>query len=65
MRVLTLILTAIFNVPGFVAGCVIGLAAVAFNNTISGKSYLAPLIPFDGEKLKRAVFRVRLPHGNK
>ncbi len=65
VRVLTLILTAIFNVPGFVAGCVIGLAAVAFNKTISGKSYLAPLIPFDGEKLKRAVFRVRLPHGNK
>lgn len=65
VRVLTLILTAIFNVPGFVAGCVIGLAAVTFNKTISGKSYLAPLIPFDGEKLKRAVFRVRLPHGNK
>lgn len=65
VRVLTLILTAIFNVPGFVSGCVIGLAAVAFNKTISGKSYLAPLIPFDGEKLKRAVFRVRLPHGNK
>ncbi len=65
VRVLTLILTAIFNVPGFVAGCVIGLAAIAFNKTISGKSYLAPLIPFDGEKLKRAVFRVRLPHGNK
>lgn len=65
VRVLTLILTAIFNVPGFVAGCVIGLAAIVFNKTISGKSYLAPLIPFDGEKLKRAVFRVRLPHGNK
>lgn len=65
VRVLTLILTAIFNVPGFVAGCVIGLAAIAFNKTISGKSYLAPLIPFDGEKLKRAVLRVRLPHGNK
>ncbi len=65
VRVLTLILTAIFNVPGFVAGCVIGLASIAFNKTISGKSYLAPLIPFDGEKLKRAVFRVRLPHGNK
>lgn len=64
VRVLTLILTAAFNLPGFVAGCIIGFASILFNHTISGKSYIAPLYPFDANKLKRAVFRIRLPHGN-
>ena len=64
VRVLTLILTAAFNLPGFVAGCIIGFVSIVFNHTISGKSYIAPLYPFDANKLKRAVFRIRLPHGN-
>lgn len=62
VRVLTLILTALFNVAGFAAGCIVGLISIIFNKTISGKSYIAPLYPFDADKLKRAVFRVRLPH---
>jgi stage V sporulation protein AF len=65
IRIITLILTAAFNVPGFIAGCAIGLIAIICNKTISGKSYIAPLYPFDADKLKRAIFRVRLPHGNK
>jgi stage V sporulation protein AF len=65
IRIITLILTAAFNVPGFIAGCAIGLVSIAFNRTISGKSYIAPLIPFDAAKLKRAIVRVRLPHGEK
>jgi stage V sporulation protein AF len=65
IRIITLILTAAFNVPGFIAGCAIGLIAIICNKTISGKSYIAPLYPFDANKLKRAIFRVRLPHGNK
>jgi stage V sporulation protein AF len=65
IRIITLILTAAFNVPGFIAGCAIGLIAIICNKTISGKSYIAPLYPFDADKLKRAIFRVRLPHGRK
>lgn len=65
VRVLTLILTALFNTPGFIAGCLVGIVSIVFNQTISGKSYIAPLVPFDADKLKRAVFRVRLPHQNK
>ena len=64
IRVLTLCLTAIFNVYGFVIGIAIGLFSIIFNKTISGKSYMYPLVTFDANKLKRSIFRVRLPHSN-
>ncbi len=64
IRVLTLCLTAIFNVYGFVIGIAIGLFSIIFNKTISGKSYIYPLVPLDANKLKRSIFRVRLPHSN-
>ena len=65
LRVLTLILTQIFNLGGFIAGVVISVLMIAFNRTITGKSYIYPLIPWDGKMLKRKVFRVRLPHSYK
>ncbi len=65
VRVLTLSLTAIFNIWGYIAGVVIGILCVALNKTISGKSYIYPLIPFNANMLKRNVFRVRLPHSRK
>ncbi len=65
IRVLTLCLTAVFNVAGFVTGIVIGICCIVFNRTISGKSYIYPLYPFNANRLKRSVFRVRLPHGKK
>lgn len=65
IRVMTLCLTAIFNLWGYIAGIVIGVVCIAFNRTISGKSYIYPLVPFNANMLKRSVFRVRLPHGQK
>ena len=65
LRVLTLILTQIFNLGGFIAGVVISVLMIAFNRTITGKSYIYPLIPWDGKMLKRKVLRVRLPHSYK
>jgi len=65
LRVLMLILTQIFNLAGFITGVVISVLMIAFNRTITGKSYIYPLIPWDGKMLKRKVFRVRLPHGYK
>lgn len=62
MRIFTLILTQIFNVWGFTAGIIVSVLMVVCNKTLSGKSYLYPLIPFDGKMLKRKLFRVRLPH---
>lgn len=40
MRLQLLILTAVFNWIGFLAGCIIVLCSIAFNKTLSGKSYL-------------------------
>ena len=65
LRVLMLILTQIFNLAGFITGVVISVLMIVFNRTITGKSYIYPLIPWDGKMLKRKVFRVRLPHGYK
>ena len=61
MRIINLILTAMFNVWGFVAGIIILFAALAGNKTVSKQSYLYPLIPFEWKKLKNLIWRVRLP----
>ncbi|MBE6671215.1 MAG: spore germination protein [Ruminococcaceae bacterium] len=61
MRVLLLILTALFNLWGFVAGIILSFILVASNKTANGKrSYLYPLFPFNAKALKRLIFRVKL-----
>lgn len=65
VRIMLLILTELFNVWGFIAGIIIWIFMVARNNTISGKSYLYPLVPFNWARLKRKLFRLRLPHKNR
>lgn len=40
MRLILLVLTACFNLYGFVAGCIIVLCFLAFNKTLSGRNYL-------------------------
>ena len=61
MRIINLILTALFNVWGFIAGIIVLLAALASNKTVSRQGYLYPLIPFEWKKLKNLIVRVRLP----
>ena len=61
MRMITLVLTAIFGLGGYIAGIAILLLALATNKTVSKQSYLYPMIPFDWKKLKHVIFRVRLP----
>ena len=61
MRIITLILTAIFGLGGYIGGIVILFLALATNKTVSKQSYLYPLIPFDWKKLKHLIVRVRLP----
>ena len=65
MRVMLLILTALFDCWGFVVGTVICILAIAFNRTIAGKSYIYPLIPFSWSECKKRFFRGRLPHKDK
>lgn len=40
MRLQLLLLTAVFNWWGFVAGCAVILCSICFNKTLSGRSYL-------------------------
>ncbi|MBE6679203.1 MAG: spore germination protein [Ruminococcaceae bacterium] len=60
MRMLLLAATAIFGVFGFVFGLVAILALIATNANVNRRrSYLYPLIPFNGGALCRLLFRVK------
>ncbi len=60
MRILLLILTAVFGLWGFIGGLAVILFAMLTCKTFSGKGYLYPLIPFDGKALKRQILRQKL-----
>ena len=60
MRMLMLILTAIFNLWGFIAGVLITGILIATNKTVNGgKSYLYPLIPFNFKAFRSLFVRVK------
>ena len=59
-RIVLLVLVWFFDIWGFVAGMVVLVLTVAFNKTLSGKSYIYPLVPFNWNMLKRKLIRVRL-----
>ena len=40
MRLMLLVLTAVFNLYGFVVGCILVLCFLVFNKTLSGRNYL-------------------------
>ena len=61
LRVMLLILTALFDLLGFILGIILSFILVASNKTVDGgRSYLYPLIPFNAKALKRLIFRVKL-----
>lgn len=60
MRMLLLAITALLGVWGFALGIIGIIALIACNRTVNlDRSYLYPLIPFDGKALMRLLFRVR------
>lgn len=59
LRVMILILTMLLNIWGFIAGIILTLVLLITNKTVSGKSYLYPLIPFNGKAFLRKVLRFR------
>lgn len=65
MRILNLILTQFFGVIGYLAAVAILGAAVISNKTVSGRSYVYPLIPFNAKMLCRRLFRYRISHSQK
>lgn len=60
-RVLLLVLTYIFNVWGFIIAFIINLVLLCTNRTLSSKSYLYPLVPFNGKEFFRKILRIRNP----
>ena len=61
MRLLLLLLTSVFSIYGYIAGVIICICSVVFNKTISGKSYLYPVIPFNKKDFIRRFIRISLP----
>ena len=63
-RMMLIILVALFNLIGFIAGICVIVLLIATNPTLSGKSYLYPLIPFDGKKLTSLLIRKKINQNN-
>lgn len=61
LRIITLLLTQWFGLWGYLAGIAAAVLGIGCNRTVSGKSYIYPLIPFDWANLKNRLIRRRLP----
>lgn len=62
LRILLLILTALFDVWGFSAGMILIFVLMATNKTVNGeRNYLYPLFPFNGRALLSMLIRIPKP----
>ncbi len=60
LRVIVLILTAIFNYRGYAAGMLLMVVLICANKTVNRRrSYLYPLIPFNGKALLSLYVRLK------
>ena len=60
LRILLLILTALFDVWGYAVGVAVVIALIATNKTVNGtRSYLYPVIPFSWKAFRALFFRVK------
>ncbi len=58
-RVFMLIGAQVLGLGGIIAAAAVSLLVMGMTKTLSGTSYLYPLIPFDGKVLKRLIFRTK------
>ena len=65
MRLILICSTAAFGLWGFIGGLAFVVIAVVSNKTISGKSYIYPIIPFNRKQFLRRFCRVSLPRSEK
>ena len=63
-RVFILILTAIFGVWGFAAALATVILVIAITDTVAGKSYLYPLIPFNIKAITSLMIRKPISKDN-
>ena len=61
LRMISLLLTQWFGLAGYIGGLGVALLAIGCNRTVSNRSYLYPLLPFDWKSLKNRLIRRRLP----
>lgn len=64
LRLLTVLLIAVLNWVGFAIGVVLIVVLMATTETVLGKRYLYPLIPFNGKALLRQIFRYPINRDN-
>ena len=64
LRVALLLVTAAFDVWGFVLGVLGILALLVTTKPMVGKGYLYPLIPFNGKALRRLLMREPISRDN-
>ena len=64
LRVALLLVTAAFDVWGFILGVVGILVLLATTKPMVGKGYLYPLIPFNGKALRRLLIREPISRDN-
>ncbi|MDD5993977.1 MAG: spore germination protein [Clostridiales bacterium] len=65
MRIILICLTAAFGLWGLLGGVLLVVIFIVTNKTISGKSYIYPLIPFNAKQFMRRFFRISLPKAEK
>ncbi len=63
-RMMLVTLTALFNFWGFGIGIGIIILLIATTETVTGKRYLYPLIPFSGKALLRQIIRFPIQKDN-
>lgn len=61
MRIINLILTAMFGLYGYIAAILIFVLSIVCNKTLSDKSYIYPLFPLNLKQLAKRLLRLRLP----
>jgi stage V sporulation protein AF len=64
IRVFYLIMTAFLGIWGFAAAIVISFILIATTKTLTGQSYLYPLIPFNWQAFSHLIFRRHLSKRN-
>ena len=64
LRMLLLILSALFDLWGLLAGAALIVVLLAANRTVAGPGYLYPLIPFHAKALRRLLMREPISRGN-
>ncbi|MBQ7365166.1 MAG: spore germination protein [Clostridia bacterium] len=61
MRIFLLVAVGFFGIAGFIGGTLLIIFTIAMNKSLDGsRSYLYPLIPFNGKALLHHLFRTKL-----